>query len=51
MVCRNLHHAHLQEVGLVQITADHVKWHGFWMRIKGPPSYMVTALGSYVKWP
>ena len=48
---RNLCRAHLQEVGLTQILADHVTGTDLWMRSKGPYNYMVMACGLCVKWP
>ena len=35
MVCQNLHHAHLQEVGLMQIPEDHGQWSGRFVGIIG----------------
>ena len=55
IVCQNVHQAHLQEVGLMQIPAHSVKVKGLrqlynlWIRVKGPHKHMVTALGSCVR--
>ena len=50
----NLCHAHLQEVGMMQIMGDCVRLntkYGLWMRVKGPHKYMVMALGLCMKSP
>ena len=51
-MCWNLHQPHLQQVGMMQIPANHVGGiYGLWMRIKGPNNHMVMALGLCVMWP
>jgi hypothetical protein len=53
MIYQILHQAHLQEVGLTQILANHFNGtYGLWMRIEGPHNHMVMALvGSCAKRP
>jgi hypothetical protein len=51
MVCRNLHRAHHQEVGLMQIPADRVSGMVFGWDPKPLKLNMVMALGLCVKWP
>jgi hypothetical protein len=49
MVYQNLSHAHLQVVGLTQISTDMSEpkaldsWYNLWMRVKGPHDCMVIA--------
>src|ERR1700737_1213861 len=50
----NMVHSHFT---LCLRTRPHTKWaaqhpwYGLWMKVKGPHHFMVTALGSCVKWP
>ena len=47
MLCRDLHQAHLQKVGLTQIMVGHVKGITFELESR---ALTVTALGLCVKW-
>ena len=51
MVYWNLRHAHLEEVGFDVNSDIPCPRYNLWMRIEGPHNYMVTVLGSCVKWP
>lgn len=50
MVLGGLHQAHLQGVGVMQISAHHVNGSAFGMRSKGPYNYMIIVFDLCVKW-